>query len=170
MIALRMLLHSPRDRKWAREHLPGAWSPQYAARVEQKRALLPHFDLVHGMDQTRLILRILLNSNPSNRMALDYLLCYDLLIKDLDAFVGDFAPSLTASRLYEEAMLIFLAAKGGMDPENFEHYHISQETLDRFNRFVTIYKRDGGSGQNLTGEFGKTYWYYFYYAVRNENR
>ena len=167
---LRMLLNSPRDRKWAREHLPEAWSPQYAARIEQKRALLPRFDLVHGMDQTQLILRILLNSNPSNRMALDYLLCYDLLIKDLDAFVGDFAPALTASRLYEEAMLIFLAAKGGMDPENFEHYHISPETLDRFNRFVTIYKRDGGSGQNLTKEFGKTYWYYFYYAVRNENR
>ena len=72
---LRMLLNSPRDRKWAREHLPEAWSPQYAARIEQKRALLPHFDLVHGMDQTQLILRILLNSNPSNRMALDYLLC-----------------------------------------------------------------------------------------------
>ena len=135
---LRMLLNSPRDRKWAREHLPEAWSPQYAARIEQKRALLPRFDLVHGMDQTQLILRILLNSNPSNRMALDYLLCYDLLTKDLDAFVGDFAPSLTASRLYEEAMLIFLAAKGGMDPENFGHYHISPETLDRFNRFVTI--------------------------------
>ena len=167
---LRMLLNSPRDRKWAREHLPDAWSPQYAARVEQKRALMPHFDLVHGMDQTQLILRILLNSNPSNRMALDYLLCYDLLIKDLDAFVGDYVPSLTASHLYEEAMLIFLAAKGGMDPENFEHYNISEETLDRFNRFVTIYKRDNGSGENLSAEFGKTYWYYFYYAVRNENR
>ena len=167
---LRMLLNSPRDRKWAREHLPDAWSPQYAARVEQKRALMPHFDLVHGMDQTQLILRILLNSNPSNRMALDYLLCYDLLIKDLDAFVGDYVPSLIASHLYEEAMLIFLAAKGGMDPENFEHYNISEETLDRFNRFVTIYKRDNGSGENLSAEFGKTYWYYFYYAVRNENR
>ena len=167
---LRMLLNSPKDRKWARAHLPEAWSPQYAARVEQKRALLPHFDLVHGMDQTQLILRILLNSNPSNPMALDYLLCYDLLTKDLDAFVGDFAPSLTASHLYEEAMLIFLAAKGGMDPENIGHYHISPETLDRFNRFVTIYKRDEGSGKNLTEEFGKTYWYYFYYAVRNENR
>ena len=167
---LRMLLNSPRDRKWAREHLPEAWSPQYAARVEQKRALLPHFDLVHGMDQTQLILRILLNSNPSNRMALDYLLCYDLLIKDLDAFVGDYVPSLTASHLYEEAMLIFLAAKGGMDSENFEHYKISEETLARFNRFVTIYKRDNGSGENLSAEFGKTYWYYFYYAVRNENR
>ena len=167
---LRMLLNSPRDRKWAREHLPDAWSPQYAARVEQKRALMPHFDLVHGMDQTQLILRILLNSNPSNRMALDYLLCYDLLIKDLDAFVGDYVPSLTASHLYEEAMLIFLAAKGGMDPENFEHYNISEETLDRFNRFVTIYKRDNGSGENLSAEFGKTYWYYFYYAVRHENR
>ena len=167
---LRMLLNSPRDRQWARERLPEAWSPQYAARIEQKRALMPHFDVVHGMDQTQLILRVLLNSNPSNRMALDYLLCYDLLTKDLDAFVGDYVPSLTASHLYEEAMLIFLAAKGGMDPENFEHYHISPETLDRFNRFVTIYKRDEGSGKNLTEEFGKTYWYYFYYAVRNEHR
>ena len=101
-------------------------------------------------------------------MALDYLLCYDLLTKDLDAFVGDFVPSLTRSRLYEEAMLIVLAAKGGMDPENLDHYHISQETLDRFNRFVSIYKRDGGSGRNLTAEFGRSYWYYFYYAVRNE--
>ena len=167
---LRMLLDSPGDREWARERLPGAWSPTFAARVEQKRALLPRFDLVHGMDQTQLILRILLNSNPSNRMALDYLLCYDLLTKDLDAFVGDYVPSLTASHLYEEAMLIFLAAKGGMDPENYRHYNISGETLSRFNRFVTIYKRDNGSGENLSAEFGKTYWYYFYYAVRNENR
>ena len=167
---LRMLLNSPRDRQWARERLPEAWSPQYAARIEQKRALMPHFDVVHGMDQTPLILRILLNSNPSNRMALDYLLCYDLLTKNLDAFVEDFAPSLTASRLYEEAMLIFLAAKGGMSPENYLHYHISEETLARFNRFVTIYKRDNGSGTNLAGEFGKTYWYYFYYAVRNEKQ
>ena len=166
---LRMLLNARQDRKWAREHLPEAWSPQYAARIEQKRALLPHFDLVHGMDQTQLILRILLNSNPSNRMALDYLLCYDLLTKDLDAFVGDYVPSLTASHLYEEAMLIFLAAKGGMDGENFSHYHISERNFQRFNDFVRIYKRDGGSLQNLTEEFGKTYWYFYYFAKRNEN-
>ena len=165
---LRMLLDSRRDRAWARERLPGSWSSSFAASVDRKRSLLPRVDLVHGMDQTQLILRILLHSNPSNRMALDYLLCYDLLTKDLDAFVADFDPSLTASRLYEEAMLIFLAAKGGMDPENYRHYHISPETLDRFNRFVTIYKRDGGSGKNLTGEYGHSYWYYFYYAVKNE--
>lgn len=165
---LRMLLNSPRDRKWARERLPEAWSPEYREHMEAKRALMPSLDLVHGMDQTQLILRILLNSNASNKMALDYLLCYDLLTKDLDAFLADFAPSLTRSRLYEEAMLIVLAAKGGMDEENFEHYHISQATLDRFNRFVTIYKRDNGRLENLTADFGKTYWYYFYFAVRNE--
>ena len=165
---LRMLLNSRKDRAWARERIPGAWSTEYAARIDQKRALLPRIDVVHGMDQTQLILRVLLNSHPDNRMALDYLLCYDLLTKDLDAFVSDFAPSLTQSRLYEEAMLIFLAAKGGMIPENYQHYHISQETFDRFNRFVTIYKRDGGSGKNLTEEFGSSYWYYFYYAVKNE--
>ena len=166
---LRILLNSPRDRKWAQVRLPDAWNPGYKMLIDDKRSKLPRIDVVHGMDQVQLTLRILLNSNSSNKMALDYLLCYDLLTKDLDAFVADYAPSLTHSKLYEEAMLIFLAAKGGMDTDNFAHYQISPETLSRFNQFVTIYKRDNGSGKNLTEEFGKTYWYYFYYAVRNEN-
>ena len=165
---LRILLNSRRDRAWAQERLAGAWTPQYRMRIEEKRALMPRFDQVHGMDQTPLILRILLSSNASNRMALDYLLCYDLLTKDLDAFVADYDPSLTASPLYEEAMLIFLAAKGGMDVENFAHYHISQGSLERFDRFVTIYRRDNGAMKNLSEDFGKTYWYYFYFATRNE--
>jgi hypothetical protein len=165
---LRMLLNSPRDRKWAQERFPGQWSPDYALRIAEKRNLMPQFDLVHGMDQAPIILRVLLGANYTNKMALDYLLCYDLLTKDLDAFVGDFDPSLTRSHLYEEAMLIFLAAKGGMNAENLAHYHISQANFQRFNRFVAIYKRDNGSGRNLTDEFGKTYWYYFYFAVKNE--
>ena len=165
---LRVLLNSRKDRNWAMERLPERWSPQYQLRIEEKRALMPRFDLVHGMDQTQLILRILLNSNATNKMALDYLLCYDLLTKDLDAFVADYDPSLTASHLYQEAMLIFLAAKGGMDNENFDHYHISQSTLDRFGRFITIYRQNKGGMEKLTAEFGKTYWYYFYFAARNE--
>lgn len=165
---LRILLNDPHERKWALERFPDAWSPEYRRRIEEKRALLPRFDVVHGMDQTPIILRVLLGSNPANKPALDYLLCYDLLTKDLDAFVGDYDPSLTRSHLYEEAMLIFLAAKGGMTEENFRHYNITPQTFARFNRFVTIYKQDGGSGRNLTGEFGKTYWYYFYFAVKNE--
>lgn len=165
---LRMLLNDPGERKWARERLPGQWSQEYQLRIAEKRNLLPKFDLVHGMDQTPIALRILLRSNPANKLALDYLLCYDLLTKDLDAFVGDYDPSLTASPLYEEAMLIFLAAKGGMTEANLSHYHITAPTLARFNRFVSIYKRDNGAGHNLTQDFGKSYWYYFYYAVRNE--
>ena len=168
---LRILLNGSRaDRKWARACFPENWSQPYRLRIAEKRNLMPQFDLVHGMDQTPLILRILLSANQTNRMALDYLLCYDLLTKDIDAFVGDFDPSLTRSPLYEEAMLIFLAAKGGMNAENFAHYHISEASFQRFNRFVTIYKRDGGSGRNLTEEFGKSYWYYYYYAVKNETK
>ena len=165
---LRILSNDPHQRTWARERFPDAWNPAYRQRIDEKRALLPRFDVVHGMDQAPVILRILLGSNPSNKMALDYLLCYDLLTKDLDAFVGDFDPSLTRSHLYEEAMLIFLAAKGGMTDDNLRHYHISPQTFAQFNRFVSIYKQDGGSGRNLTAEFGKTYWYYFYFAVKNE--
>lgn len=167
---LGMLLNSRTDRKWAQERLPDAWSPEYRKRIEEMRALMPGFDMVHGMDQAPLILRILLTANPSNRMALDYLLCHDLLVKDLDAFVADYEPSLTGSRLYGEAMLIFLAAKGGINRENLEHYHIPADMLERFNSFVRIYKRDGGSLANLTADFGKTYWYYFYFAQRNEEK
>jgi len=168
---LRMLLNGSReDRKWALACFPENWSPKYRLRIAEKRNLLPQFDLVHGMDQTPLILRILLSANQTNRMALDYLLCYDLLTKDLDAFVADYNPALTASPLYEEAMLIVLASKGGMNAESFAHYHISEANFQRFNRFVTIYKRDNGSGRNLTEEFGKSYWYYFYYAVKNETK
>lgn len=167
---LGMLLNSRTDRKWAQERLPEAWSPEYRRRIEDMRALMPKFDMVHGMDQAQLVLRMLLTANSSNRMALDYLLCHDLLVKDLDAFVADYNPSLTDSHLYDEAMLIFLAAKGGVNRENLEHYHIPAGTLERFNRFVLIYKQDGGAMKNLTEEFGKSYWYYFYFAQRNEKQ
>ena len=165
---LRILLNTHRNRKWAQQRFPENWSPAYQLRIAEKRNLLPQFDLVHGMDQAPIILRVLLSSNHTNKMALDYLLCYDLLTKDLDAFVADYNPSFTSSRLYQEAMLIFLAAKGGMSQENFDHYHISEATFRDFNRFVTIYQQDGGAAKNLTKDFGKTYWYYFYFAARNE--
>ena len=165
---LRILLNSRGDRKWAQERLPGRWNPEYQLRIAEKRNLAPQFDLVHGMDQAQLVLRVLLSSNHTNKTALDYLLCYDLLTKDLDAFVGDYDPSLTSSRLYEEAMLIFLAAKGGMSQDNFAHYHISGPVLQRFNRFVTIYRQDNGAARNLTADFADSYWYYFYFAVKNE--
>lgn len=165
---LRILLNTPRERRWALAHMPENWTPEYRMKVEHLRSLAPKLDVVHGMDQTQIILRVLLNSNPRNAMALDYLLCYDLLVKDLDSFVADFVPSLTKSVLYEEAMLIVLASKGGMTEEALKHYNISASTLERFNRFVTIYKRDNGSRNNLTADFGKTYWYYFYFARRNE--
>ena len=167
---LRILLNSRSDRQWAQERLPGQWSPAYQLRIAEKRNLMPQFDLVHGMDQTQLALRVLLTANATNKTALDYLLCYDLLTKDLDAFVADFNPAYTASRLYEEAILIFLAAKGGMSEENLVRYHIAPQTFQDFNRFVTIYKRDNGNAHNLTAEFGKSYWYYFYFAAKNEKK
>ena len=167
---LRILMNSRADKAWANARLPENWTPEYRSLIEYKRSFLPRMDFVHGMDQTPMILRILLNSNASNTMALDYLLCYDLLTKNLDAFMADFAPSLTQSVLYEEAVLIFLASKDGMDPENFRHYNISEKTLERFNRFVTIYRRDNGALTNLTRDFGKTYWYYYYFARRNEKQ
>ena len=165
---LRILLGSRRDRKWARERIPGEWTPEVARAIGKKRELLPRYDVVHGMDQTRINLHLLLNSNPSNKMALDYLLCLDLLTKDIDAFMEDFRPALTHSVLYEEGVLVALSAAGQVNQENLGRYGISENTFRRFSRFVETYMRDNGSSANLVDEFRYSYWYYFYFAARNE--
>jgi hypothetical protein len=90
------------------------------------------------------------------------------LAASLPVMPDEDAPELTLEQYAEMAAIARNRRSQRVKP--VVALRISPETLDRFNRFVTIYKRDGGSGKNLTEEFGKTYWYYFYYAVRNENR
>lgn len=156
------------ERRWARAHSADGMTVDVRRRLNALRDLQPSFDVVHGATQTQLALRILLASNSSNRMALDYLLCYDLLTKDLDSFIRDYAPSLTSSHLYDEAVMLFLYRNNGLSQENVEHYGIGAETAEKFSRFMEVLSRDGGSGRNLPAELKKSYWYYFHFAVKNE--
>lgn len=54
-----------------------------------------------------------MEANPANQMARDYLLCFDLLMKDLSAFLKDYKRYHTGApnRLYAEALLIHLYQK-----------------------------------------------------------
>ena len=160
---------SPSERRWAREHGEETMGVEVRGRIMNLRSLQPSFDLVHGASQTPLTLRILLSSNPDNRMALDYLLCYDLLTKDLEAFMGDYAPSLTSSHLYDEAVLMFLYVHGALTQENVDHFRIGPEVGERFTEYMSIIERDGGSGRNVPRELKNSYWYFYHFATRNEN-
>ena len=96
-------------------------------------------------------------SVTENIMAKEYLLCYDLLTLNLDAFMKDYLPEKPDKRIYQEAALIWVNIKhneGKMPDVDRSSYGISEETIERlrkFSRFPENYKN--------------TYWYYYTYAA-----
>lgn len=142
------------------------WTPD---KLEISR-YLPEKDTLCSMNDVRAILRNLLDSNPDNRPAYDYLLCYDLLIKDIDSFIRDYDPVMPTSRLYEEAALIHLADKGLFSTENILKYHIQEATYRDFERYGAVYTSGEGRLERLKDEFPNSYWLYYHFARKNEKQ
>lgn len=165
---LGILSDNPRYRRWAREHTPGHFSKETEKWLELKRRDMPGKDSVHGAYALRPVLLSLLEANPGNSLAREYLLCLDLLVKDLSSFVQDFDPALSSSRLYEEAMTIVFASRGGASAEELDHYGVKEATLRDFEEYNRIYTASGNSMKAVQGDFGTTYWFYYQFARRNE--
>lgn len=129
--------------------------------------LAPKADILHSAGNVRTPLRLLVESNPDNMMAYEYLLCYDLLTKDLAAFAQDFIPGKKDCLLYQEAALIYMAATGKTSEEWIDHFGISYGTFLLFRDFSNRFTA-GEDMKSLQKEYGETYWFYFKYATRNE--
>ncbi len=137
--------------------------------IAEKRSLLSKKDILFSPNEWFRSLRNLLESNPLNKKAADYLLCFHLLNKDLGNFKTDYdkyyLPQFGRNppRLYQEALLLCMDEKG--DPDNqLNFYHISAQTYEDCLRYIGIYGKERGNGRTLRAEFGKTYWFYYYYA------
>ena len=142
---------------WSAAHTPGLMDPQTKTDIERRRARSNTKDNIRIGDNCRNILLELLESNPGNTLALDYLLCTDLLLKDMDTFKMDYDTYCMTKghprhkRLYQEALMIYLA--GTDAPEEDWHRYISMpELISEFN----IYSNRRGDPS-----FSNTYWYYF---------
>lgn len=94
---------------------PGKESPEVKEWLKYKRSYLPQKDTLR-LSSTDVVksLHLLMEANPANQMARDYLLCFDLLMKDLSAFLKDYKRYHTGApnRLYAEALLIHLYQSG----------------------------------------------------------
>lgn len=141
--------------------------PEWTADKVQIKAFLPQEDIIHSASGIRPVLKNLLRSNSANLMAYQYLLCFDLLVKDIDSFIEDYDENMPSSRLYEEAALIHMAANDALTPDNILKFNISESTWKDFNTYSEIYKANEGKGHALQERFGKTYWFYYNYAQRN---
>ena len=169
---LRLLQKTMCYRDWAERRIPGKQTAEVCQWLERKRLLLPATDTLRSSADIPLSLRHLLRNNPDNVLACDYLLCFDLLNKDIGAFAGDyreFAAKKFPSRLYAEGLLIYLAGKKASLDE-VEKWNIPPQVLDEFSEYTRLYEANDGNGAPLQAKYGKTYWFYFHYATMKKGK
>jgi hypothetical protein len=164
---LRLLQKTWLYKEWAEQCIPGKESPQVKSWLEKKRTLIPVLDTLRATNDQTLSLRALLNSHRDNKLALDYLLCYDLLSKDIKAFMDDYdkyrSKDDAPNRLYSQGLLIGLMQRKATI-EEVKHYAIFP---DAYNDFMEYTHRNeaGANGRTLQPQYGKTYWFYYQFAT-----
>ena len=123
----------------------------------EKMQLVNRHDTITITDNAHFLMMQLLDANSGNTIALDYILCSDLLLKDITNFKRDYdrycietgKPRLKP--LYQEALCIWLAGTNAPQ-EEWEKYIQSADVFERFKQ----YNQQRGSTQ-----FKGSYWYYF---------
>lgn len=167
---LRLLQKTLVYKKWADERIPGNQSANVKNYLIEKRKFINKNDTLRssGGDTYTIITR-LLKSNPNNVIALDYMLCSELLRKDISGFKRDYdtyCQNIGKSRakaLYQEALLIYFAGSNSSTSELVK-YCIPQNMVDKFKEYTNIYVQSKGDKTMLTERFGHTYWYYFHFV------
>ena len=154
---LRILGKTFAYRQWAdatQELLARGQMPQYLA---QKTKFVNHHDTITVSDNAHFLMMQLLDHNPDNTIALDYILCSNLLLKDIANFKRDYdrycidtnKPRLKP--LYQEALCIWLAGTNAPQ-EEWEKYIKMNDVMQKFIAY---------NNQRGNARFKGTYWYYF---------
>ena len=145
--------------KWARDVLAGRPDEATRAKVEELSSNLAEArtDFVYNANLFRPVLRGLLEANPSNWLAHEYLLCYDLLTLDLDHFMEDYRPETDTSTLYHEAVVAWLDNQGQLPEEHAAKYGIGMGTLNKLARFM-----------RYPENYRNTFWYYLTKAMNRQ--
>ena len=145
--------------KWARSMMPANQDVVIRTQIAEARSNLICEDLVHHSDIPRTILLKLLEVNPRNTLARNYLLCFDLMCYNMPQFIEDYTPEMIDARLYKEAVLVWLGQSNSISVGNAAEYGVDAATvsrLDRFYRNPELYR--------------DTYWYYYADALYRSNQ
>lgn len=174
---IRILEKTIFHKKWAeemRKYLYNEDECQRSEWISTKRAVIPSTDLLKAGNEYLKTLRMLVENNPGNRMALDYLLCFHLLSRDIFSFETDFGkyyrPEMdpVLPRVYQEGLLIGIAS-GRKTQADYSRYSFSPETVRQMAEYTRLFEESNGKGSALTDRFGKTYWFYYHFArMKNE--
>ena len=100
------------------------------------------------------ILLGLLEADPENALAREYLLVYDLLTFNLDDFAEEYALKKEDAPIFHEALLIWLSLQNEMTEANAARYGIAPAMISKMERFFINPDR-----------YRNTYWYYYLNAM-----
>ena len=151
---------------WAKERMPGKESNSVKMWLKNKQKNVPLMDTLRlSCTDVGSSLHTLLKSNANNTMALDYLLCFDLLMKDLDHFIADYQQYYKGkpNRLYAEALMIQLYKKHATAKE-VKATGIHPSVIKDFNLYNRVHGQSQGNPSVLRNQFGRTYWFYYQFA------
>ncbi len=112
-------------------------------------------------------LKKLLEANPANKMAYEYLVCTSLLDGDLGTFAAKISENSVSSgnllpRSWDEAMVLYYYMSRKIPSAKEVQY--SRQSIDKFSSFIKAIKPFGNNWRkarkSLKKDFGNTYWYY----------
>ena len=174
----RNLLYRDRARRFL-EALDADPATARDAELARIRPLLPDKDHPHGalggLSYDGVLLD-LLEANPRNRMAFEYLMAYYMLTRKLDAACAQFArlddfncPDLPP--LYEEAVLLQAHVRPDHPPD-LRGRSVRPETAERFRRFLADVDQCTAAPpgerkeamEALTSHWGNTYFFFYVFG------
>jgi Family of unknown function (DUF6057) len=160
-------------RKWASDRRKFLFNEKECAGsnwIAAKRAIIPSKDLLKKGNEYVKTLRMLADNHAGNTMAVDYLLCYHLLTKDISSFVKDFKKYYSTDRniilpgVYQEGLLIRISS-GEDSYKEYDKFRFSPDIVKNMTEYTRIYAENKGNGAFLKKKFGTTYWFYYHFAT-----
>lgn len=167
---LKALQHTVFYRTWARETealLDAGTLFEKRPELARARAFrLQEHDFLFSETEMDSMLGLLKVEHPENSMALDYLMAWCLLRKDLDRFVEliSLVDAPAMPKVYQEALLL----RWVLTHSNFDGLptYISLAHAQRISQFITDIQAQTSEAE-MQRKYGNTYWFYYYYRYRS---
>ena len=121
---------------------------------------------------TKDALEFLIENHPDNLPALNYLLCYYLLNKDIPAFFKAYTlyckgKNNPVPKVYAEALLIYFAVMKSTVKEVAE-YGLHPEIIKSFGEYTCLYEKSNGNLMPVQEKFPNTYWLFYHFATSKQ--
>ena len=140
-----------------------------AESVQRREPVIFKEDIIRSEQNTPVVLKLLVESNPDNLSAVNYLLCYHLLNSDVSSFFDVYSSYARGKinpvpKVYAEALMIYFSATGTMN--KMTEYGIPPEILKSFNEYSHIYEQSRGNLNVMSEKYSNSYWLYYHAAMR----